>query len=70
MGYWALNDVDTLLRRARNRGRRIFRSAAGWHLPTREGMTVGPCESRDAAEDSLREHIEDAVVPGRDRERR
>lgn len=70
MGYWALNDVNTLLRRARDRGRRIFRSAAGWHLLTREGMTMGPYESRDEAEDALREHIEDTVVPGRDRERR
>lgn len=70
MGYWAQNDVDTLLRRARDRGRRIFRSAVGWHPLTRGGRTMGSHESRNAAEDALREHIEDTVVPGRARERR
>jgi hypothetical protein len=64
MGYWALNDVNTLLRRSRDRAKRIFHSATGWHLLTREGVTVGPYESRCDAEDALREHFEDTLVPG------
>lgn len=63
MGYWALNDVNTLLRRSRERAKRIFHSAKGWHLLTREGMTVGPYETRSDAEDALKEHFEDTVVP-------
>lgn len=63
MGYFALDEVDNLLRRSRDRVKRIFRGAGGWQILTLEGMTVGPYESRDKAEDALREHFEDTLVP-------
>ncbi|HSG87644.1 MAG TPA: DUF6316 family protein [Pseudomonadales bacterium] len=62
--YWALNEVNTLIRRSRDRARRVFRSAKGWHLLTREGMTVGPYDTRTEAEAALRAHFEITERPG------
>lgn len=67
MTYFALDEVDMLLKRSRDRAQRVFRSAAGWQILTREGMTVGPYPSRNDAEDALREHFEDTLVPKGDR---
>ena len=64
MSYWALNEVNNLLKRSRDRARRVFEGAGGWQILTREGMTMGPYASRDEAEDALREHFEDTLVPG------
>ena len=63
MSYFALDEVDQLLKRSRDRVRRIFRGAGGWQILTLEGMTAGPYDTRDEAEEALREHFEDTVVP-------
>lgn len=69
MAYFNFGEVNDLIKRSKGRVQRIFRNARGWHLLTREGMTMGPYESKEAAEDTLREHFEDTVVPGMDRRR-
>jgi hypothetical protein len=65
MAYFNFGEVDDLIKRSKGRIQRIFRNARGWHMLTREGMTMGPYDSKEAAEETLREHFEDTVVPSR-----
>lgn len=63
MSYRALDEVEQVLQRSRDRVKRVFRDALGWQILTLEGMKAGPYETRGAAEEALREHFEDTLVP-------
>lgn len=63
MAYLAISEMEQVLRRSRDRVKRVFRDALGWQILTLEGITAGPYETRDEAEEALRDHFEDTLVP-------
>ena len=70
MGYLALDEVEQVLKRSRDRVKRVFQDATGWQILTLEGMKAGPYDTRDEAEEARRDHFEDTLVPNKKSARR
>ena len=63
MAYLALDEMEQVLKRSRDRVKRVFKDAMGWQILTLEGMKAGPYETRDEAEEALHDHLEETLVP-------
>lgn len=69
MAYLALDEMEQVLQRSRDRFKRVFKDALGWQILTLEGVKAGPFETRAEAEEALHDHLEDTLVPANKKRR-